>query len=181
MRTEVKDRNGAVSAELREYAEKKVGKLARYFHHLQQVTLHQSAERGRHIVELSVEGDGVLLRSEVRDKDVHSAVDSAVEKMETQVKRFKDRLRHGHQRPGPVKESVADLPAVSSGTGDERRRPRIVRRKRFPMKPMSAEEAATLMEMVSHDFFLFENEETGAVSVLYRRQDGDYGLIEPER
>jgi putative sigma-54 modulation protein len=100
--------------------------------------------------------------------------------METQIKRFKTKLRHDHQRPGPVKAAVA-IAAATDPDGDSGPFiPRIKRRKKFLMKPMSATEAAQQMELVSHDFFLFHNQETGDVNLLYRRKDGDYGLIEPE-
>ena len=184
MNIQIKGRNGAVPDALRSYAEKKVGKLSKYFRSVQSAAVEQALERGLHRVELMVEGDGVFLRSEDRCNDMFAAVDNVVDKMERQIKRFKNRLRHDHQRPGPIKEAVAEAVANSRAVDHEEEgepySPRIIRRKRFPMKPMSAYEAAHQMELVSHDFFLFHNEETGEVNVLYRRKDGDYGLIEPE-
>jgi putative sigma-54 modulation protein len=187
MRLNVKSKNGPVTDALRQYAEKKVKKLERYFRRIDTAELEQEIERGQHIVELSLEGDGVFLRSEERCNDIHAAIDNVVEKLESQVKRFKTKARRGHQRPGPVKEVGAELASsLESGETDESEeegegyRPRIVRRKRFPMKPMPAEEAARQMELLDHSFFLFMNVETGNVNVLYRRRDGDYGLIEPE-
>ena len=131
---------------------------------------------------LSVEGDGVFLRSEDRANDMYAAVDSVVNKMERQIKRFKSKLRHDHDRFSPSKGAVADMVSAADqeAAPEGPYAPTISRRKRFPMKPMSAEEAARQMELVDHDFFLFHNEETGEVNVLYRRRDGDYGLIEPE-
>jgi putative sigma-54 modulation protein len=187
MQVSVRGKNGAVPEALKQYAEKKVGKLERYFRSVQSAKVEQSTERGGlHIVEICLEGDGVFLRSQERCNDVYAAIDNAVNKMERQAKRFKTRVRHGHQRPGAVKEAGAEKAAeaavgADSSEADEPYRPRIARRKRFPMKPMSAEEAATQMELVDHDFFLFLNEETGETNVLYRRRDGDYGLIEPEQ
>jgi putative sigma-54 modulation protein len=185
MQVNVKGRNGTVPDALKQYAEKKVGKLARFFRSVQSARVEQSTERGLHTVEISLEGDGVFLRSQERCSDVYAAVDNAVNKMERQAKRFKTRVRQGHQRPGPVKEVGAERAAealyvLDGGEEEEPYRPRIARRKRFPMKPMSAEEAARQMELVDHDFFLFLNEQTGENNVLYRRRDGDYGLIEPE-
>jgi putative sigma-54 modulation protein len=184
MRLEVRGRNGAVPDALKQYAEKKIGKLERYFHVIQAAHMEQATERGIHIVELSMEGDGVFLRSEERCNDLYAAVDTAIDKMERQIKRYKSRMRRGHQRPGPVKaavaERVAELGELEAGEEEEAHSPSIARRKRFPMKPMSADEAAQQMELVDHNFFLFLNEESGEVNVLYRRRDGDYGLIEPE-
>jgi putative sigma-54 modulation protein len=184
MDIQLKSRNGAVPDRLKAYAEKKFNKLGKYFRKVNSVSMEQALERGLHRVELVVEGDGVFLRSEDRCNDMFAAVDNVVNKMETQIKRFKNRLRHDHQRPGPVKAAVAKAIAQQTakveGEEPEPFSPRIIRRKRFPMKPMSAYEAAHQMELVSHDFFLFHNEDTGDVNVLYRRKDGDYGLIEPE-
>lgn len=184
MRLQVKVKNGSVPDALKQYAEKKVNKLERYFHAVQSASMEQALERGQHIVELNVEGDGVVLRSEERCSDMYAAVDNVVDKMERQVKRFKMRQRRGHQRPGPVKavaaEHVSDAIGDVATEEDEVYTLQVTRRKRFPMKPMSAEEAARQMELLDHTFFLFHNEETGAVSVLYRRRGGDYGLIEPE-
>ncbi len=183
MQVEIRGRNGGVPPNLKQYAQKKVTKLSKYFHRIQSVEMEQALERGQYIIELSVVGDGVFLRSEDRSNDMLAAVDSVVSKMETQVKRYKTRLRHGHQRPGPIKEVVAEaleVPPAESEDGEPPFAPRIGRRKRFQMKPMSPEEAAQQMELTDHDFFLFHNQETGAVNLLYRRRGGDYGLIEPE-
>ncbi len=185
MRLTIKGKNGTIPDAIKIHAEKKVNKLERYFHAPPVANLEEYLERGQHVLELTLEGDGVFLRSEERCSDLHAAVDKVVEKMERQVKRFKTRKRHDHQRPGLIKEAVADRSAGSSDSDntddDGAYMPRIVRRKRFPMKPMPAEEAALQMELVDHSFFLFHNEETGDVNVLYRRRNGDYGLIEPER
>lgn len=182
MQLNVRSRNGAVQDAFREYAQKKVAKLERYFNRIDSARLEQAVERGIHIVELNLEGDGVFLRSEERCNDMYAAVDNAVEKLERQVVRFKGRRRDGRQRPGPVKEHAAarleEAEAGPTDTRDEEQEFRITRRKRFPMQPMSAEEAARQMELTDHDFYLFQNENNGDVSLLYRRRTGDYGLIE---
>jgi len=170
----------------REHAEKKVKKLERYFHHLDSAHVELALERGIHIVELNLEGDGVFLRSEEHCNDMFTAVDNAVDTLERQVVRFKNKKRDKRHHPGPVKETAAAraVPAdEAEHPGEEAVEPnelRITRRKSFPMKPMSAQEAARQMELVDHTFFLFQNEETGDVGVLYKRRGGDYGIIEPE-
>jgi putative sigma-54 modulation protein len=185
MRLNVRSRNGNVSDKLRDHAAKRITKLEKYFDGIQSVDVLSGAERGLHVVEINLEGDGIFLRSEERASDLLAAVDTAVEKMERQIKRFRERAKRNRRHPGPVKEvgvekAAAALAAQTGPEEEERRLPGIVRRKTFPVKPMSAEEAAAQMELVDHDFFLFINEEGGAVSVLYRRRDGDYGLIESE-
>ena len=139
MRLSIKGKNGAFPDALKSLAEKKISKLERFFHGQINANLEQYSERGQHIVELNLEGDGLLLRSEDRSNDLHAAVDTVVNKMERQVKRFKTKQRHGHQRPGPVKEVVAEQVSADLVDGEEPYVPRIVRRKRFPMKPMPAE------------------------------------------
>ena len=185
MRLNVRSRNGAVPEKLKEHVSKKIAKLEKYFDGIQKIDLLNGSERGLHIVEINLEGDGIFLRSEERASDLYAAVDAAVEKVERQIKRFRERVKRSRRHPGPVKEAgvakaAAALAAESEAGEEERTLPGIVRRKRFPVKPMSAEEAAAQMELVDHDFFLFINEDGGAVSVLYRRRDGEYGLIESE-
>ena len=171
MRINVKTRNGIVPDSLKQYAEKKVRKLSRYFHSIQDVDVLEATERGQHIVEIDLVGDGVHLRSHERAGDLNAAVDNAVDKMERQLKRFKSKLRTSHDKEGPVADTEAP---------ETRLHPQIHRRKRHLMKPMSPEEAARQMELLDHDFFLFQNEVSGDANVIYRRRDGSYGLIEPE-
>jgi putative sigma-54 modulation protein len=182
MRITIKGKNGSVTESLKQYAEKKVKKLERYFDRIQAVEIKQTQERGQHIIELNMEGDGVFLRSEERCNDLHAAVDGVVDKMERQVKRFKNRMREYHRQPNAAKSGGAEIAQTDTAASaeEEERTPLIVRRKRFHIKPMHTEEAMREMELVDHDFFLFRNSETGAFNVLYRRHDGDYGLIEPE-
>jgi len=180
MRLTIRGKSEPIPESLQRYAEKKLAKLDRLFRRIEEAEIHHAFERGMHIVELTMLGDNVDLRSEERSSDLHAAVDSAIEKIERRVKRFKTRVRDDHRRPSPDKSldlSEELAPAIEE---DETPAPRIVRRKRFPIKPMPADEAARQMELSDHDFFLFLNEETGAYSVMYRRRDGNYGLIEPE-
>ena len=181
MQLTVKGRGSSVPPELSAYADGKFSKLTKFFQHIEYATLEHNVERGMTIIELNVEGDGVFLRSEERSGEMHSAVDAAIEKLERQIKRHKSRLKRGH-RPGPIREALSERVSESILGGEtEPAIPAITRTKRFPMKPMSAEEAAGQMEAVDHNFFLFLNEESGKMNVLYRRKDGDYGLIEPEK
>lgn len=185
MRITVKAKNGASADTVRKYAEQKAAKLERYFRHIDSVVVEHAVERGLHVLEVTVEGDGIALRSEERSGDLYAAVDNAVEKMEKQVTRFKSRVRRTHRRQPSARETAAEREAVAVGDADDEiEEPeaelRIVRRKRFPLKAMPPEDAARQMELLNHTFFLFLNEESGSINVLYRRLDGDYGLIEPE-
>src|SRR5262249_16727556 len=134
-------------------------------------------------IEVMVEGDGVFLRGEERSPDMYACVDAIVEKLEKQVKRFKGKLMlHPREGVGQAMAAEVEEPAepVEEPEEEEGPRPGSGRTKRFAIKPMTPDEAAMQMELLNHDFFVFLNGETDQVNVLYRRKDGNYGLIEPE-
>jgi putative sigma-54 modulation protein len=181
MRVTVKGKNVHVTDTLKAYAEKKLQKLNKYFSNIKDAQVTQSIQRNWHIVEVQLEGDGVFLRGEERSADMYASIDAVVEKLERQVKRFKGKLMQ-HPRPTEEEEveeiELEEVPMEEEE--EEERLPDIVKTKRFAIKPMTAEEAAMQMELINHDFFVFLNQETEEVNVLYRRKDGNYGLIEPE-
>jgi putative sigma-54 modulation protein len=176
MRITVKGKNVEVTDALQNYAEKKVEKLSKYFQTLRAATVTESVQRNWQIVEITLEGDGILLRSEERSDNMYASVDLAVEKLETQIRRFKGKLME-RTHPGiSPKEQVSAPEAVEAAVEI----PRIVRTKNVTLKPMQAEEAAMQMELVNHNFYIFQNSDNDLVSVIYKREDGNYGLIEPE-
>jgi putative sigma-54 modulation protein len=179
MRITVKGKNMDVSDTLERYAEKKVEKLGKYFHNLKEAVVTQSVQRNTHIVEVTLEGDGIVLRGEERSDNMYTSIDQVVEKLETQVKRFKGKLMDRSHPGEQVKEQFA-ASMVEEPVETVVKSPRIVRTKSFPMEPMVPREASMMMEMVNHDFYVFLNADTGLINVIYKRQDGDYGLIEPE-
>ncbi len=173
-----KSKTTLVTEETRRHLEKKLEKLHKHFRREPEAQYTQNFERGLNIVEITVNGDGILLRSQERHGDLRAAIDNVVEKLETQVKRFKGKRVDGHRQPSPLKaEASASLEAEG---GEDGFAPQIVRRKTFPMKAMLPEEAARQMELLGHNFFVFLDEQTNRLGVLYRREGGDYGLIEPE-
>ncbi len=187
----IKGRNIEVTDALREYTEKKVQKLEKHFQNIKEAVVTLTVQRGLQMVEVQLDGDGVLLRGEERrGTDMYGSIDQVVEKLETRVKRFKGKryargIEEGPREKEAIKkelmteafgEASDDADDVDAGTEPM---PRIVRTKRFAMKPMAAEEAALQMELLHHSFFVFRNSETEDVNVVYRREDGDYGLIEP--
>lgn len=186
MLIQVKGRNIEVTEALKNYANKKVRKLEKHFQDIKEAVVTLSVQRGLHIVEVQLEGDGVLLRGEERrGTDMYGSIDQVVEKLETRVKRFKGK-RHGRStEDGPKEKEAIKEELMTEAFGEESEdidaepMPTIVRTKRFPMKPMTAEEAAQQMELLHHSFFVFLNSETEDVNVVYKREDGNYGLIEP--
>jgi len=183
MRVTVKGKNVHVTDTLRAYAEQKLQKLNKYFSNIKDAQVTQSIQRNWHFVEVQLEGDGVFLRAEERSADMYASIDAVLEKLERQVKRFKGKLLQ-HPRPtdAEIDEEETEVDELDEDAEDEMDEslPNIVKTKRFPIKPMTAEEAAMQMELINHDFFVFLNQETEQVNVLYRRKDGNYGLIEPE-
>jgi len=181
----VQGKHIAVTPALREYAEEKLGRITRYFDHVQEAQVVLSVERRGNlgkaqVVEVSVRGDGVVLRGEEASPDMYASIDLVAEKLKKQIERYRskfiDRWRHEESRKKT--EALARARRALRAGPQE---PQIVRVKRFAMKPMTAEDAALHMELLGHSFFAFRNASTMEVNVVYRRIDGNYGVIEPER
>jgi putative sigma-54 modulation protein len=173
----IRGKNIEVTDSLRSYVEKKLTRLTRYFDHISeaQVTFYQ--ERGRYVVEVTIPLDSIILRGEEESgENFYTAIDLVSEKLEKQIHRYRTKLYKRFRNKG-LKDLIIEM--EKEGTKEEEE-PRVVRTKRFAMKPMSVEEAILQMNLLGHDFFVFTNAETEQVNVVYRRRDGNYGLIEPE-
>lgn len=179
MVVQVRGKGVVVTDALREYAEKKVNKLTNHFQNLNGAHVTQTVQGKTHRVEVQLDGDGITLRGEDRGDDLYASIDRVVDKLERQMRKYKDRRRWNHDRAHHAHDTLRTLPEDSDVEPDGGGQ--IVRQKRFAIKPVSPEEAVAQMELLSHDFFVFENADTGQVNVLYRREDGNYGLLEPER
>jgi len=175
MRIIVRGKNIDLTPALHQYVEKKIGKLGRLLEDVAEAVVRLSVERERHIVEVTIPvGGGRLLRAEVASEDMYASVDLVMDKLEKQAQKYKTRLARR------VKDgSVLDVVPQSALKKEQEQVPRLVRTKRFPLKPMPVEEAMLQIDLLSHDFFVFRNADTEEVNVLYRRKDGNYGLIEP--
>ena len=181
----VKARHMDVRPDVRAYAEEKVGKVARILNGLAmsvEVELYQERNRsiGEHqIAEVTVFTKGHILRARESASDMKAAIDKVAAKLERQARRFKEKVVDRHA--GKIAAAGASTTAPGAPAGAEPAEPEglVVKKKRVDLKPMSEEEAILQLELLGHDFFLFASEETGAASVLYRRRDGDYGLIQP--
>lgn len=167
----------------REYAEKKLQRLARYFRGARDAHLMYSTQRNWQIVEVQLDLDGTLMRAEERTPDFFTAVDAVADKLENQVRRLKEKVKqHKGRADAPtVAAALAELPeepATNGATGEPL--PVLARRKRIAIKPMSAEEASLQMDLLNHDFFAFLDADSDQVSILYRRRDGNYGMLQIE-
>ena len=161
-----------VSDSLKARAEKKLGKMDRYFSREAEALIRFRQQRGgRNIAEITVSVDGLILRAEENSNDMYLSIDRAVDKLESQIRRYRTKM--GKQ----LREARAEAPAepvYEEANFD------VVRTKRFSVKPMDVDDAITQMELLGHNFFLFMNAETDTMCVLYRRNDGTYGLLVPE-
>ena len=161
------------------YAEKKVGKLDRFFKEDATASLTFSVEKDRNRVEVTIRSSGTIFRVSESTSDMHASIDAAVASLERQIRKNKTRLEK-RLRQGAF-ERTLDASEITSFAPDEPEEGeyRIVRSKTFPIKPMTRDEAILQMNLLGHSFFAFRDEEAdGTFAVVYRRYDGDYGLIE---
>ena len=180
MRLQVKGKNVVVSESVREYAEKRLGKLEKQLADQTQVEVELSEQKNPSIAnsqgaEATIFTKGPTLRARESASDMRAAVDQLVDKLERQVVRYREK-RKDHHKGAKNGRARVEAPLGEAGLLE----PKLVKTKRFAIKPMSVEEASLQLELVGHDFFVFENAESGETNVVYRRRDGDYGVIEPE-
>lgn len=190
MQLTVHGRQLEVTDWIREYVEKKVNRLERYLPQMQEIRaeLTQSETRAaddRFTAQLTVWANGQLLRAEESTSDIFASIDATVDKMSKQVRRFKGRRFQSRRRASAAASMEAEMtdtaaPFVEEGEAEEPFDGNIIRRKQFALEPMGEEQALEQMELLGHDFYVFFNTEVNSVNVIYRRHDGNYGLLQPE-
>ena len=179
----IKAKNMEVEKAAQEYIRTKLNKLERHLPDIAQVKVElvqemtKSAEN-RFVAQVTINSHGTLLRGEERASTIYAAIDIVVDVLNRQIERFKDKLYRSRRRISPFRRELAAEEVQEERV--EESESKIVKVKRFPVKPMTPEEAVDQMELLSHDFFIFFNPESNQFAVLYRRGDGNYGLIEPE-
>ncbi len=202
MKTQIKGRNVTVTDALQQYANEKIEHvhkllLQRKIDEVTRVELELKVEKNPSIpqpciAEATVFTRGPVVRARESSTDMYAAIDLVSDKLVRRVKKYHDKAhgktRHGHDKPALPLEPVEELAPVAAGVlsdelaaeevhaGDNGR---VVKTKQFALKPMSVNEATLQMELVGHDFFVFTNAESNRTNVVYRRNDGHYGLIEP--
>jgi putative sigma-54 modulation protein len=179
---EVFARNMEIGEQLKDYITKKASKLDRYLNEVEQVRVDlnfiKSARnaKDRNVAQITVRGHRAILRVEEQGDDLTAAFDTAIDKMQRQLDRYKGKHYHG-RGDGRSTSEVVPVPAETGGEEPQV----IARRKTFDLIPMSGAEALEQMKLLGHDnFFIFFNVETNSINVLYHRRDGTYGLIEPK-
>jgi putative sigma-54 modulation protein len=191
MQIVVSAKNFQLSPSLREYAEKKLGAIKKYFDHIIEVDAVLSVKEAKdqtrsRMCEVTVLANGVPFNAKQASEDLYASIDMVADKIERQVKKFKEKQldRRQHNRPDKtaihkVLSFASDANAEPTPKGSERVS-QIVRSGTFSMKPMFVDEAAEQLDMLRQEFFVFSNAETNRVNVIYKRTDGNIGLIEPE-
>lgn len=167
-----------VTDAMRNYIEKKLDKIERHFDHILEVIVTLSVEKNRQIVEATLQASGALIRAEEETDDMYASIDKVADKLERQIRKYKERY---FQKPHPSTEKKGLInEGINAEDNESDKIIKIVKTKRFAIKPMSVEEAAMQMDLLEHNFFVFANDNTNKVNVLYKRKDGNFGLIEPE-
>ncbi len=174
-------KNIEVSDWMRQYVEKKMGKLDKYLTSISEVRVELSVHKTRsardsQVAQVTVRSNGTILRAEEKSDDILASIDVVLDKMYRQIARFKGK----RERRGRGAGSPEPLAEVEVESVEEEPVGKVVRVKRFLVQPMTPDEAIEQMELLGHDFFLFFNRESDSMNVLYRRNDGDYGLLQPE-
>ena len=178
MRLQVKGRNLEVSEQIRKYAEEKLGKLDRLVNDPTRIELELLVEKNpsisdNHVAEATVWTKGPVLRAREASGDMKASIDQLVDKLERQVKRYREKRRVAPRRHAPPLAEALPVEVDETSVA-------ITKTKQFTVNPMTPDEAVLQLELVGHDFFVFRNAESDGINVVYRRRDGHYGLIEPQ-
>ncbi len=179
----LKGKNVEISQALRDYIAKKVDRLGRHLDRIQETKVelcmeNTRSQEDRYAAQVTIFANHTILRAEEKGEDLRLVIDLAMDTIDRRIGRYKGKLYHRGKKSSTGKagtEAVEEIPLPEiPETG------KVVRHKRFPAKPMYADEAAEQMELLGHAFFAFYNASSEQVCVIYRRKDGDYGLLEPE-
>ncbi len=161
-----------ITPALRDYAVNKVRKFEKYLSSITEAVVTLSVEKYRHKAEVLLKANGVMIQAEGVTGEIYSSIDEVVEKLERQTKKYKEKQisqrKESRAQAAPQPVEAEPSPEV-----------KIIREKKVAMKPMTPEEAAMQMELIGQDFLVFTNADSGSINVIYRRNDGDLGLIEP--
>lgn len=172
MQIDITFKNIDSSDALKDYASKRFSKLDRYIERPSDVHVVLSVEKRRHQADITLNADGVMINAVETTDDMYSAIDMVMDKLERQVKKHKEKIQG---KKGQTKVYFEGTGAP----GGEAAKPRIIHEKDYFVKPMSVEEAALQMDMAPNDFIIFQNTDSNQINLIYKRQDGDLGLVEP--
>ena len=187
MEIQITGKNLDVLPKVRSYINTKLGKVDKYLDKITAFEVVLSEEKTRSaeehsVVQVTINNHGTLLRAEERGPDTRTAIDKVAERLNHQIEHYRGKLPYANKRQSASIRTVpteSEVIAEEESDAEDEMAPRIVKTKRFDIKPMSPEEAVDQMVLLGHDFFLFNNQDNNQVNLVYRRNDGNYGLIEP--
>ncbi|QEK11331.1 ribosome-associated translation inhibitor RaiA [Crassaminicella thermophila] len=169
----VSGKNLEVTDALKDMVKAKLERFGKYFKEDTEAQATLTVEKNRQIIEITIPINGTILRAEEATEDMYTSVDKAIDKLYKQIRKHKTKLQKRYKGHDTIR--FEDIPNFN----DDKDEAKIVKTKRFPVKPMDAEEAVLQMELLGHNFYVFTNSDTDDVNVVYKRKDGNYGLIEP--
>lgn len=175
MKVTVIAKNMELTDALKEIVQKKISKLEKYFEGNIEAKATLTVQKNRQIIEVTIPFNGVILRGEEATSDMYKSLDLVEDKLERQIRKQKTRLSRKHG------ESLrfAEINSIDFKS-EEEEEGKLVKVKKFGVKPMNSEEAILQMDLLGHNFFVYQDADSNKVNVIYKRKDGDYGLLEPE-
>jgi len=167
----INGRHMDLTENLKNYAHQKIGKFKRYLDGITEAIVTMSVEKYRHRVEVTLKINGSFIQAESITGEMYSSIDDVVEKLEKQIKRYKEKMvsHRKNKKEVSAEEEPKEAPSL------------VIKRKTIDVKPMSVEEAAMYIDMSDKNFFVFTNASSGDVNVIYKMSDGNLGLIEPKQ
>ncbi|KEK25384.1 ribosome hibernation-promoting factor, HPF/YfiA family [Bacillus gaemokensis] len=178
MKFNIRGENIEVTPALKDYVEKKISKLERYFDTFPEIKVNLKVYSDKQRVEVTIPFTDLLLRAEETHSDMYAAIDLVVDKIERQIRKHKTKVNRKLREKGSPKTALILAGPVATQEEVQEDDLELVRTKRFDLKPMDVEEAILQMDMLGHNFFVFTNADTNETNVVYGRKDGKYGLIE---
>ena len=165
---------------LKSYAEEKLERVKKYIDEPIVAQVFLTVEKIRHSAEVTITAKGITMKAAEETNDMYAAVDAVVDKIERQLRRYKERIK-AHKPATDTRERLVQKSIVEAESIEQQREPVIIRTKTFSLKPMSVEEAVMQMDLLHKDFLVYTEAATENINVIYRRKDGNYGLIEPNK
>ena len=165
---------------LKSYAEEKLERVNKYIDEPVVAQVFMTVEKIRHCAEVTITAKGITIKASEETNDMYSAIDAVVDKIERQLRRYKERIKD-HKPASESLDRQIKKSIVAAESIDQQQEPVVIRSKTFSIKPMSVDEAVMQMDLLNKDFLVFTDSVTDSINVVYRRKDGNYGLIEPQQ
>lgn len=181
MHISITGRHVEVTSALRDYVEKKVNKLERYFNHIIEAHIILGLDgKTKQVAEITIHANGITIHGEESSEDMYASIDKVLDKIERQIKKYKEKISNHSPRTSKKDRNVTINIMSSEKEGEKTPTYQVIKTKKFAVKPMSIDEAIMQMDLMGDDFLVFLNAENDDTNVIYRRKDGTYGLIEKD-